>query len=76
MGCDSTDADIRSRDVKTQASSVDVECVCAKPDVKMKQIAVENGYFHGKNDRTYRYFYSKVGTKIQCLMWCLGTFSG
>ena len=61
MGFESADVDIRSHDVSTQDSSGGAESACAIPGQKMKQIAVENGYFHGKNALTYRYFYSKVG---------------
>ena len=68
MGFESADVDIRSHDVKTQDSSGAVSAG-AVPGLRMKQIAVENGYFHGKNALTYRYFYSKVGA----VRWMLGS---
>jgi len=67
MGFESTDVDIRTHDVKTQDSSGGAESAGAIPGLNMKQIAVENGYFHGKNALTYRYFYSKVGAGRQRL---------
>ena len=53
--------------MKTQVGTVAVDFVCANQGIKMKQIAVEIGYVHGKNDLTYRYFYSKVSQFVKTL---------